>query len=94
MDMSWLLAKNSSGQPDTMLTFSWVAFVVVLFKVIFGGMSFKLGQQNIAIAVIDPATIGALLTPTLGAYVIRRYTDRKFIDANNNGINDADEEKK
>ncbi len=59
--MTWL--KNSRGKPDAMLTFSAATLAVVLGKVVFGGL--------------DAGTIGALLTPTLGAYVGRRWMERE-----------------
>ena len=91
--MKWLWFENSDGKKDTMLSFAIVAFIVILFKVLFGGSEWTIGKEVWKILPIDAGTIGALLTPTLGAYVVRRYTDRKFIDANNNGVAD-DEEKK
>lgn len=42
---------------------------VVLLKVVVGGMTLKFWDQTVAFSVIDPGTIAALLTPTLGAYV-------------------------
>lgn len=93
MNMKWLWIENSDGKKDTMLSFAVVAFIVILFKVLFGGSEWTIGKEVWKILPIDAATIGALLTPTLGAYVMRRYTDRKFIDTNNNGVNDEDEKK-
>lgn len=93
MNMKWLWIENSDGKKDTMLSFAVVAFIVILFKVLFGGSEWTIGKEVWKILPIDAATIGALLTPTLGAYVMRRYTDRKFIDANNNGVDDEDEKK-
>lgn len=93
MDMKWLWIENSDGQKDTMLTFALAAFMVVLFKVLFGGTDWVIGGTTWKILPIDATMVGALLTPPLTAYVARRYTDRKFIDANNNGVNDEDEKK-
>jgi hypothetical protein len=93
MNMAWLWIKNSDGEEDTMLTFAVVAFVVVLFKVMMGGTDWTIGNLVWKIMPIDATMVAALLGPTLGAYVARRYTDRKFIDANRDGIDDAAEVK-
>lgn len=76
-----------------MLTFSVVALTVVVVKVLFGGINFKFGGETYSMLPIDAATIGALLTPTLTAYVARRYTDKKFVDKNGDGIDDAEQGK-
>jgi hypothetical protein len=93
MNIGWIWVKNSDGKPDTMLSFALVAFGLVCVKVLLGGIPFVIGGQSYTMVPIDAATIGALLTPTLTAYVVRRYTTAKFVDANNNGVNDDDEKK-
>lgn len=68
--------KNTDGKRDAVLTMAFIGFMTVITKVLLSDvdiMSFKF-----SLGPIDAATIGALLTPTLGAYVARRYTDRKF----------------
>lgn len=67
--MSWL--SNSDGKPDAVLTMSVVTLGVVLFKFLLSEMSFG----PIVFGQIDGGTIAALLTPTLGAYCARRWTD-------------------
>lgn len=91
MNIPWLWIKNSDGKPDAMLSFSLVAFITVIFKVFFGGTTWILGKQTVTITSIDPGMITALLGPTLFSYIARRWTDAKFVDANNNGIDDRDE---
>ena len=87
MNVKWIWIRDARGQADTMLTFSVVAFALVVFKVLLGGMTFK----GYTVAPIDPTTIAALLTPTLTAYVARRYTDAKFVDSDDDGIDDNEE---
>jgi len=87
MNVKWVWIRDAKGQADTMLTFSVVAFALVCFKVLLGGLTIK----GYLIAPIDPATIAALLTPTLTAYVARKYTDKKFVDKDDDGIDDDEE---
>ena len=64
--MIWL--HNSRGRPDALLTFSAGAVAVVLLKVLAHGVV----ANGITFGSIDAGTIGALLTPTLGAYTAKR----------------------
>ena len=73
-----LWIKNTSGKEDAVLTMTFIGFLVVIFKVLFAGVVLKVAGHEITFGTIDAAVIGALLTPTLGAYVARKYTDRKF----------------
>ena len=70
--------KNTEGRPDAVLTMAIVGFVVVLVKVLLSGLTFTFEGRAIELGSIDASAIAAILTPTLGAYVSRRYTDRKF----------------
>lgn len=75
--MFWML-KNSSGKKDAVLTMAVVGFAFVLLKMLLVGVSLHLGERSVNFGTIDGSTIAAILTPTLGAYVGRRYTDRKY----------------
>lgn len=68
--MIWIKHPRNK-KPDTMLTFSVLALIVVLIKVALSGVTF----YNINFGSIDAAIIAALLTPTLAAYVGRKYKD-------------------
>jgi hypothetical protein len=70
--MGWM--RNTEGKEDAVLTMSIVGFVVVLLKVLLTDVT--VGQWSFG--SIDAGTVAAILTPTLGAYVARRYTDRKM----------------
>lgn len=76
MKLSWI--KNSEGKPDAMLTLTVIVLAVVLIKVIFGGMSVHIYSWTMNVDPISPELAGVLLGPNIGAYVARRYTDRKF----------------
>lgn len=74
--MTWMV-RNSEGKRDAVLTMTLVGFAVILLKFLLAGVtvgSFTFGD-------VDATVIGALLTPTMGAYVARRYTDKKHGNA-------------
>lgn len=72
---SWI--KNTSGKPDAVLTLTVIGFLVVIFKLLLSGISLEFDGNSYTVGDIDASEIGAILTPTLGAYVARRYTDKK-----------------
>lgn len=67
--MNWL--KNSDGKEDSMLTLGVVSLAVVLTKFFLSDMSFG----PVVFGQLDGMVVAAILTPTLGAYVARRYTE-------------------
>lgn len=69
-----LWIKNTDGKEDAMLTMAFMALLVVLIKVSLSGV--VVGAANFGIGP-DASMVAALLTPTLSAYVARRYTDKK-----------------
>lgn len=69
--------KNTDGKPDAVLTMTLAGFVVVLTKILLAGITIVMAGREISFGSIDGAVIGALLAPTLGAYVARRYTDKR-----------------
>jgi hypothetical protein len=70
--------KNTEGKPDAILTVSLLGFAVVILKLLLSGLSISVAGGTYAFGEIDAGQIAAMLTPTLGAYVSRRYTDRKY----------------
>lgn len=74
--MGWIY--NTSGKQDAVLTLSVMGFVVVMVKLLLAGTTVVLGDDRFTFGEIDASIIAAVLTPTLGAYVSRRYTDKKF----------------
>lgn len=75
--MFWMI-RNSSGQKDGIFTMAVVGFAFCLVKMLLVGVTLQLAGHEISFGTIDGSTIAAILTPTLGAYVGRRYTDRKY----------------
>ncbi len=67
--MNWM--KNSDQKPDAMLTLGVISLAVVLLKFFLSEMSFG----RVIFGNLDGMVVAAILTPTLGAYVARRYTD-------------------
>lgn len=63
--------QNSQGKEDSMLTLGVISLGVVLVKFFLSEMSFG----SIIFGQLDGMVVAAILTPTLGAYVARRYTD-------------------
>jgi hypothetical protein len=60
-----------TGKEDTMLTLAVISVLTVLGKFIINGI--EVGDVNLG--SIDAGLVAALLTPTLGAYVARKYSD-------------------
>lgn len=75
--MFWMI-KNSSGKKDAILTFAVVGFAFCLIKLLLAGVTIAIAGHTFDCGTIDGSSIAAILTPTLGAYVARRYTDRKY----------------
>lgn len=73
-----LWIRNSEGKKDAVLTMALLGFIVVLVKVLAHDASFVLDGKTVSFGTIDAGSIAAILGPTLGAYVSRRYTDKKY----------------
>lgn len=72
--------RNTENRPDAVLTMTLLGFLIVIVKVLLAGMSVVVNGNTYGFGTIDAAVIAAVLTPTLGSYVARRYTDRKYAD--------------
>lgn len=72
--------KNSDGKEDSMLTLGCISLGVVLLKFFLSEMSFG----PIVFGQLDGMVVAAILTPTIGAYVARRYTDAVVAKKDNN----------
>jgi hypothetical protein len=76
--MFWL--KDTSGSKSATLTFAVAAFVISATKFLLSGVVLQVAGKNLNFGIVDAASIAALLTPTLGAYVARRHTDTRYGD--------------
>ena len=72
---SWWIKHPRSKKPDAMLTIAMYACFVVFFKVLFNGVTFTLGEAIVNLGTVEAALVAAVLTPTLGAYVGRKFKD-------------------
>jgi hypothetical protein len=70
--MNIWLKHPRTNKEDTMLTLAVASTLVVLVKFIFSGV--VLG--DVSLGTIDAGVVAAILTPTLGSYVARKYTDK------------------
>jgi len=75
--MLWI--KNTDGKRDAMLTFALISFFIVtlnLFLATFQNIS--VNGYEFGFSFMDASTMTAYLAATFGAYVSRRWTDRKY----------------
>lgn len=63
--------NNSVGKPDSMLTLAVISLGVVLVKFFLSDIS----VGPLVFGQLDGMVVTSILTPTLGAYVARRWTD-------------------
>ena len=68
-----MFIKDSSGRPSLTATMAIVSFSVVMLKVLLSGASLSLGGSSYSFGTIDGMTIGAIFTPILGSYTVRRW---------------------
>lgn len=64
-----------SGKPDTMLTIALSATAIALGKFLLHGVAFSYDKFTFNFGTLDAALVAAILTPTLGAYVARKFSD-------------------
>ncbi len=77
--MFWI--KNTDGKPDAMLTFALVSFFVVTFNLFLATLgNVSILEYSLEFQFMDASTMTAYLAATFGAYVSRRWTDRKYLD--------------
>jgi hypothetical protein len=73
-----MFLTNSDGKKSMTVTLSIVAFVVVMVKLLLNNSAIQIGGFAYAFGSIDATEIAAVLSPILGTYAFRRYTDMRF----------------
>lgn len=71
--------QNTNGKGDAMLTLGVISLGVVLVKFFLSDMSYG----PLIFGNLDGGVVTAILGSTLGAYVMRRYTDANAKGNNN-----------
>lgn len=80
--MYWL--KNTDDEPDAMLTFATIGFLVVTINIVLATIgTVTIYDTTFNFQMMDSAVMGVYLGATLTAYVGRRFTDRKFMTSEN-----------
>jgi hypothetical protein len=67
------MLTDTDGNKSLTHTFAIIAFAVVVLKFLASGVSISIASHSFSFGTIDALSIAALLTPTFGAYVARRY---------------------
>ncbi len=70
--MNLWLKHPRSQEPDAMLTLGVYSLAVILGKFFLSGTAIG----PLTFGQLDAGVIAAILTPTLGAYAARKYTDK------------------
>ena len=77
--MYWI--KNTSGKKDAMLTFALISFMVVTVNILLSTIgSLSIADFNVTFSAMPAAEMTAYLAATFGAYVTRRWTDKRFVN--------------
>lgn len=72
--------RNSDGEKSMTATFSIIAFVVVMVKVLISGAGIQIGSFSYEFGTIDSFTVASVLGPILGTYAFRKYTEVRYGD--------------
>lgn len=72
--MTLWITKPGDSKPSATLTFSVYAVALVLIKFLLNGVDIEVLGKTIHFGTIDPAMIAAILTPTLGAHTLKKFT--------------------
>ena len=70
--------KTEEGRPSFTATIAAIAFVAVIGKLLVGGVTLAYADWSFGFGELDGGLAAAVLTPCLGAYIGRRYTERRY----------------
>lgn len=87
--MNKLYLRNSNGQPSASLTMALVSFVLVTAWLVFWVVGTTFGLH---VPAFDSTAAMGYMTPLLGLYFGRRWTDKDAIPASQSGQEDSDED--
>ena len=73
-----MFLKNSDGEKSMTATFSIVAFIVVMFKILVSGSGIQVGSFTYSFGTIDASTAAAVLGTCFGTYAFRKYTEVRY----------------
>lgn len=70
--------NDSDGKKSLTATLSIIAFVIVMIKVLLNNTALQFGSFSYSFGSMDATEIAAILSPILGTYAFRRYTDKRY----------------
>lgn len=77
--------KNTAGKKDAMLTFATISFMVVTLNILLSTISsISIGDKVFEFKLMESGAMATYLAATFSAYVTRRWTDKKYIPAEEN----------
>lgn len=71
--MNLWISKPGSDKPSATLTFSVYALIICLGKFMLNGVEVDIMGKVFKFGMIDSGLIAAVLTPTLGAYTLKKF---------------------
>jgi hypothetical protein len=86
--MQFWIKHPRSQEPDAMLTLAVYSVVATVVKFLFSDMTFG----AVTFGDLDASVIAALLTPTLGAYAVRKHSQPPATPETLEEVESADEE--
>lgn len=69
---------DKDGKIDPLLTFTFFAVMVILFKLLFAGATLTISHFTWTVTAPDATVIGAAWSPTLVAYVANKYVNYNY----------------
>lgn len=70
--------NDSDGKKSLTATLSIIAFAIVMVKVLLNNSAIQVGGLAYSFGSIGSTEIAAVLSPILGTYAFRRYTDKRY----------------
>lgn len=74
-NVRWI--KSGDGHEDPVLTMTWIAFIIIIFRVAVNDLTITIWHQTLSFKTIDPLVIGAVFGTLLTAFVTNHYNNLK-----------------